>query len=129
MHIHVAILPQTPLPSRLPHNWAEFHVLLCSFLVIHSKQSSVYMSIHSLSRPSCFLHLIFPLSSSRGTQFKSHHLSEMPLNYLFSVFVIFYLYLYYIYHNTLPSIPFFFSPKLENEKNKYIIILFLYQRT
>lgn len=28
MHIQVSILPQTPLPSRLPHNvWAEFLVL------------------------------------------------------------------------------------------------------
>ena len=25
--IHVSILPQTPLPSRLPHNIEQFHVL------------------------------------------------------------------------------------------------------
>ena len=44
-HIHVCILPQTPLPSRLPHNIEqEFHVLYNrSLLVIHFKYSSVYI--------------------------------------------------------------------------------------
>ena len=46
IHIHVSILPQTPLLSRLAHNsWAEFHVLCNrSLLVIHFKCSSVYMT-------------------------------------------------------------------------------------
>ena len=45
IYIHVSIFPQTPLPSRLPHNIEEVHVLCSrSLLVIHFKGSSVYMS-------------------------------------------------------------------------------------
>ena len=61
IHIRVSILPQTPLPSRLPHNIEEsfmFHVLYSrSLLVIHSKYSSMYMSIPNsltISYPHCF---------------------------------------------------------------------------
>ena len=44
IHMHVSILPQTPLPSRRPHTQ---HSSLCnsrSLLIIHFKYSSVYMS-------------------------------------------------------------------------------------
>ena len=47
-HIHVYILPQTPLPSRLPHNIEQSSMYLLyvrSLLVILFKYSSVYMSI------------------------------------------------------------------------------------
>ena len=41
MHVHVSILPQTPLPSRLPRNAAEFHMLCSrSLLVIHLTYTS-----------------------------------------------------------------------------------------
>ena len=46
IHIHVSILPQTPLPSRLTHN-TEQSSMCCHrrfLLVIHSKHSSVYMT-------------------------------------------------------------------------------------
>ena len=46
IHIHVSILFQTPLLSRLPHNTEQSS--LCygrSLLIIHFKYSSVYMSI------------------------------------------------------------------------------------
>ena len=46
MHIHVSILPQSPLPSRLAHNLGRFHVLYSkSLLVIHFKYSGVYSSV------------------------------------------------------------------------------------
>ena len=46
--------PQTPLPSRPPHNTEQFPVLYSrSLLVIHFKYSSVYMSVpSSLTIPS-----------------------------------------------------------------------------
>ena len=45
--IHVCIFPQTPLPSRLPHNTERsFPVLFTRILlVIHFKYSSVYMLV------------------------------------------------------------------------------------
>ena len=51
--IYVSILPEIPLPSRLPHN-TEFPVLYTrSLLVIHFKYGSVYMLIpNSLTIPS-----------------------------------------------------------------------------
>ena len=47
--IHVCILPQTPRPSRLPHNIEQSFPVLYSriLLVIHFKYSSVYMLIPS----------------------------------------------------------------------------------
>ena len=66
IHIHGSILPQTPIPSSLPHNPEQssmcytymcytFHVLQ-TLLVIHFKYSSVYMSIpSSLTMPSSIL--------------------------------------------------------------------------
>ena len=45
-HIHVSILPQTPLPSRLPHNTAGFPVPYSRFLLVtHFKYNNVDMSI------------------------------------------------------------------------------------
>ena len=40
IHMHVSILPQTPLPSRWPHTQCNSR----SLLIIHFKYSSVYMS-------------------------------------------------------------------------------------
>ena len=58
--IYVAILPQTPFPSRLPHSIEQgFHVLHTrSLMVIHFKYSSLYMSVpNSLTTPSpCFFY-------------------------------------------------------------------------
>ena len=34
IHIYVSILPQIPLPSRLPHNWTEFHMLCNTSLLL-----------------------------------------------------------------------------------------------
>ena len=47
-HIHVYILPQAPLPSRLPHSIEQssrYLLYIRSLLVILFKYSSVYMSI------------------------------------------------------------------------------------
>ena len=54
VHMHISMLPQTLLPSRLPHNLKQSHVLYNrSLLGIHFKYSSVYMSIpSSLTIPS-----------------------------------------------------------------------------
>ena len=54
IHVHVSILAQTSLPSRLLLNTEQFHVLYNRSLVaIHFKYSSVYMSIlKSLTIPS-----------------------------------------------------------------------------
>ena len=54
VHIHVSILPQSPLPSRLARKlWVEFHVLYNrSLLVIHFEYSIVYMTFpNSLNVP------------------------------------------------------------------------------
>ena len=54
LRIHVSFLPQTPIPSRLVHNWAEFHVLCSkSLLVLHFDYGSVYKTFpNSLTIPS-----------------------------------------------------------------------------
>ena len=55
IHIHVSILPQTPLPSRLSRNIEQSSMSYTSrtLLLIHFKCSSVYMSIsNSLTIPS-----------------------------------------------------------------------------
>ena len=62
INIHGSILPQTPQPSRLPHNTEQNSMCYTlvtgigigiSLLVIHFKYSSVYMSIpNSLTIPS-----------------------------------------------------------------------------
>lgn len=54
MLIHVSILPQAPLPSKLTHNIEQLHVLYSrSLLVMHFKYSSVYMTFPlSLTIPS-----------------------------------------------------------------------------
>ena len=45
--VHVSILTQTPLSSRLPDNIAEFPVLYSrSLLVIHFKYTSVHLNIY-----------------------------------------------------------------------------------
>ena len=41
--VHVSILPQTPFPSRLSHNFPVLYSR--SLLIIHFKYRSVYMSI------------------------------------------------------------------------------------
>ena len=65
---HVSILPQTPLPSRLPYG-AEFHVLLSgSLLVAHFKYSGVYMTIpNSLTIPSAQQVWLLLDAKERGT--------------------------------------------------------------
>ena len=90
MHIHVFILPQTPLPSRL----AEFLLLYSRFLlVIHYKYSSVYMLIPIswtvLSSHPSYKYLIrsfkpSPSSLSFATQlaFTSSHVLAVPCPYL-----------------------------------------------
>jgi len=54
VHMHVSILPQTPLPSRLPHNTeqsslcytvAQLLWLSIDWLIIHFKYSIIYMSV------------------------------------------------------------------------------------
>ena len=47
MHIHASILPQTPLPSRLPPSieLSSMCYIQLSLLFIHFKYSSVYMLI------------------------------------------------------------------------------------
>ena len=64
MHIHVSILLQTPLLSRLPHNIEQS--ALCygrSLLFIHFKYSRTYMLIpNSLAIP--YLHSLSPATRS-----------------------------------------------------------------
>ena len=69
--IHVCILPQPPLPSRLPHNIEQSFPVLYSriLLVIHFKYSSVYMLI-----PSSLTHFHF---------FKSSFLTDSVWEYPF----------------------------------------------
>ena len=51
IHIHISIVPQTPLPSRLPCN-IEQSSMCYGILVMHLKYSSVYMPIpNSLTIP------------------------------------------------------------------------------
>ena len=67
IQIHVSILPQTPLPSRLSQHWAEFHVLYKRFffLVTQFKYSSVYMTFpKSLTLPSLVWGLLERLHNS-----------------------------------------------------------------
>ena len=46
IHVHVAFLPKTPLPSRLPHKIEQSSMLYSSpLLVRHFKYSVVYMCI------------------------------------------------------------------------------------
>jgi len=57
MRMHGPILPQTPLPSRLPHNTeAEFPVLYSrSLLAIHFKYISVYVwNLEKMGYLMCF---------------------------------------------------------------------------
>ena len=65
IHIHGSILPQTPLPSKLPHNTEQSYVLYSSsLLVICFKYSSLYMSIpKSLTIPSPHSSPLITLSS------------------------------------------------------------------
>ena len=67
-HIHVSILPQTPLPFRLPKkHWTGFPVLCSRFLwVIRLKRSSVYMSTPNCLSPSPLEEQTL-VSSLRGT--------------------------------------------------------------
>ena len=64
MHIHVSILLQTPLLSRLPHNIEQS--ALCygrSLLFIHFKYSRTYMLIpNSVAIP--YLHSLSPATRS-----------------------------------------------------------------
>ena len=46
IHIHISILPQIPLPSRLPHN-IEQSSLCYTLLVIHFKYNSMYILIQN----------------------------------------------------------------------------------
>ena len=55
INIHVSILPQTPLPSRLPHSIEQSSMCLYSrsLLIVHLKYNNVYLSIpNSLTIPS-----------------------------------------------------------------------------
>ena len=68
IHIHVSILPQTPLPSRLPCNIEESSRCCTSrtLLVIHFRYSSVYMLIpNSLTVP-------FPIPPPTLHNYKVH---------------------------------------------------------
>ena len=48
VHMHVSVLPQTPFPSRLPHNIDQRSMCYRrSLLVMHFKYRSVYLSIPS----------------------------------------------------------------------------------
>ena len=71
IHIHVSILPQTPLPPTCyaaTEHWAEFPLLYSrSLLVIHFKHSSVYMS---MPRPEYFNSKKEQLNSDRLKQGK-----------------------------------------------------------
>ena len=62
--IHVSILPQTPFPSRLPHNIPGLYSR--SSLAIHFKYSSVYMSIQNS------LTLLSPILLPGNHKFKSN---------------------------------------------------------
>ena len=58
-HIHVSILPQTPLPSRLPHDIKQFPVLSSrTLLVIHLKY--VDRSVHIPIPNSITIHSLHP---------------------------------------------------------------------
>ena len=73
-HSHVSLLPQAPLPSRLPHkHWAEFPVLYSmSLLVIHFKYSRVYVSIsNSLTIPPRHLSPLATISTFSACQWNS----------------------------------------------------------
>ena len=74
IHIHVSILPQTPLPSRLTHNIQQD--FLC-YTVIHFNKE-VYVSTHSLN--------FFALAFSRYTNI-------LPQIFLFFTFYYFFSFL------------------------------------
>ena len=68
LYIQISILPQTPLPSRLPYG-AEAHVLHSeSLLVAHFKYSSVYLTTpNSLTIPSTQQVWLLLDAKERGT--------------------------------------------------------------
>ena len=74
IHIHISTLPQTPLPSRLPHNIEQLPVLNSrSLLVIHLKYNSEYMCIPGIE----------PRRSALGAWRLSHWTTrEIPEHFL-----------------------------------------------
>ena len=80
-HIHVSILPLTPVPCRLPHNIEQSFLCLYNrtLLVIRFKYSSVYMSIpNPLSFPQ-----LFPQASKSVIPLGLLGFSRLPLQPVF----------------------------------------------
>ena len=88
--IHVSILPQTPLPPRLPHNRADFPAPHSRFLlVIHFKHSGVYLTfsksllnlqaIYRSKSSSSVLNLIIYLSALTRLKIVQKHIGEGSL--------------------------------------------------
>ena len=58
VHIHISILPQAPLPSRLTHNIEHYNNIVLyhrSFLVIHFKYSSIVPCFLRAHFGACFM--------------------------------------------------------------------------
>ena len=63
--IHTSIVPQSPLPSRLPHNMEHGTCAIQYILVFHYKYSSVYMPIpNSLSLRRALMYRRIPLADA-----------------------------------------------------------------
>ena len=83
---HVSILPQTSLPSRLPHNIEQSSLLWIALLIIHLKYNSMYMAIsNSLTIPfrgrivDCKSHVLWAAQNTRGKRMKNAVSKIIPI--------------------------------------------------
>ena len=91
IYIHVSILPQTCLPSRLPHNIEQSSLCCRTLLVIHFKYTSVYMLVpNSLTIPNCYPSPLETISSfSEAVIQTTCFLSFFVVVFYFFVIVVF----------------------------------------
>ena len=83
---HVSILPQMPLPSRLPHNTEESSLLWITLLIIHLKYNSMYMAVsNSLTIQfrgwivDCKSHVLWAEQNTRGKRMKNAVSKIIPI--------------------------------------------------
>ena len=89
MYIHVSILPQTHLPSRLPHNIEQSSLYYRTLLVIHFKYTSVYMLVpNSLTIPNCYPSPLETVSSFSESVIQTTCFLSFLLLFFFNYFVI-----------------------------------------